>query len=99
MDERDRDGQPLPFSIEFVTCDDERGTGGELIRVEHAVVKHVQMQRQKEVLQEKAGANFPRVFTPVFKKQYKNIRICGTNNKRKVHLRLITEFNNEEVYY
>lgn len=37
MSKADRFGQPVPFDLTFVTCDEKRGTGGEKITLKDAI--------------------------------------------------------------
>ena len=97
MEARDERRRPVPFSVEFCTCDEERGTGGELIRLDNVVLARDRDSRPKR----QTGATIP---TPAkeaseWENATRNFYILDNEQIRKAHIRLITLFNNMEVVY
>lgn len=97
MDEVDREGIPVPFSIKYVTYNRKGKTGGEVVEIERAVKcvgmrggKIVHDTRQKEKDASKKPPNH-------FKNSTRNLNIVGTDQIRKCNIRLITEFNGQKV--
>lgn len=99
MDKVDASGRPLPFSITFVTADRTRRRGGEIIFIDKA---------QKCVGKRNGGVLYPTPVNPVSpgsiardpnhrQNDTRNIFIPSSGQVRKVHLRLITQFNGKRV--
>lgn len=92
----DERGVPKPFAIAFCSCDESRGTGGEIIRYPKAIW-HVKGGRVEKT------ETFERISgKPVRKKTARSnwtrlIRGFDTNQPRQVHLHLITEINGQPV--
>lgn len=85
MQSRTSDGELVPFSIKFVTCNLKAGTGGDLICLEQAVVAGNGNSKGK-----KKNPNHYSNYT-------RNIRALHGDKLIKVHALLITEFNNQKV--
>ncbi|AFD05963.1 hypothetical protein [Solitalea canadensis] len=85
MDTRDEMGNSVPFSVGFVTCDMRKGTGGERVWMDNAVIVGGSSSHSS-VKNPNHWGNFTR-----------NIKVLGTNEIRKVHALLIFEFNGERV--
>lgn len=89
MDECSRGHKPRPFHIVFCTCDRRRGTGGERIVFDRAVlnatrkVAAVEGKGKKRVSREKRY--------PI------NLRNMTSREIRKVHIDLIEELNGHPV--
>lgn len=92
-----------PFDIQFVTYDKRRGTSGDLIDVEKARCTFKRSDRSKD-------ANTPTVpaadilDVPVSRKpnHYENATrnlILPNGQVRKLHIRLITQFNGKTVIW
>lgn len=83
------------FSIGFRTCNTAKETGGEFIHIPEAV-KHnyktatdrLRATEHKEPLRKNPNH---------YENSTRNIRVIATGNIIKVHLRLITQFNNKAV--
>ncbi len=106
-------GRPVPFSLTFITCDREKGTGGDVVQVEHAVkfcyIKYLEDKKRLKRLTE-AGKN-KRIFKDPNHAKHTTTNIATVVRDElsglwffsgiimKVHYRLITEFNGEEVIY
>jgi hypothetical protein len=95
----DEAGKPTTFQIVFVTADRKRGTGGEFINIPQASVC-VGFRAGKVVTDKR----YPT--TPVASHKNPNHWANSTRNLllpnggiRTIHIRLITEFNNQKVYF
>ncbi|MGV3588601.1 MAG: hypothetical protein ACO1OF_16465 [Adhaeribacter sp.] len=100
MEKKDERNWPVPFTIEFVTADRERNTGGEVIRLEKVV-----LARDVKGLKKKTSAILDS--TEPDRAANPNHWLNGTRNLyhtqsqqiRKCHIRLITKFNGQPVIY
>lgn len=89
-----------PFSMTFVTADRKKGTGGEIIRVANWVKARSSTgdgistnDKKKDVNKLILGKN-----PNHFKNKTRNIRNLRDHKMiRKVHIRLICEFNGKKV--
>lgn len=88
------------FSITFVTLDKKRKRGGEIIRIEKGIQSGEKPEpKQAETTTTTTTYNTKSSRPDHYKHRTRNIFICGTSQIRKVHIRLITEFNSKKVYY
>ncbi len=93
-------GMPKPFAITFVTSDEKRKSGGELIRVkERSATKYRDFVPGDE-------RDFTGKGKAAFSKNpnhgvhaTRNINIPGIAHIVKIHIRLITSFNGKKVYW
>lgn len=85
MHRRDRNGEPVPFSITFVTCDLKRFSGGEKVTLEKAVLVGGPSKSNK-VRDPKHGVNFTR-----------NIKSAEGDRIMKIRPLLVTRFNGKRV--
>ena len=101
MDSFDGQGKPVRFQLKFVTANRLERTGGEIIELKDAQKCSVRTTKGKEIFA--AKKNFP-----ANEQVSKNPRhwVNSTRNillpngqKRKLHIRLIIEFNNKKVCY
>ena len=97
MRDVDDDGNPVPFSVQYVTHNRRSKMGGELIDIPKAVVcvtmrkgKIVYDIRPKTVV--KRNPNHHQNNT-------RNFNIVGTDQIRKCNIRLITKFNGQKVVW
>lgn len=79
------DGDSIPFSIEFVTCDEKNNNGGEVIVLNNAVL--VGGFSSKSVSR---NPNHYQNFT-------RNITAAGSMAIRKINIWLVIKFNGMEV--
>lgn len=86
MEIRGDDGQVIPFSITFVTCDLKRDEGGNKITLPEAILV--------------GGVNSSSVAkNPNHYDNYtRNIRAANGDRLIKIHPLLVTEFNGRKVY-
>ena len=94
---RDRQGQPVPVQIEFVTCDEKKGTGGELVSLDGVVLAKLITDKLP-----KPGPKTSEFFGKRANEWHngtRNFLIVSSKEVRKVHIRLITQFNRETVVY
>lgn len=98
----DAKGVPIPFAIAFCTADEEKGTGGEVIRYDAAVwhVKGGRVNRTAEFerVGTKANPSARSAATPVRRSGWtRNIRGIDSDQIRRIHLHLILEINGQPV--
>lgn len=93
MDAVGKDGSPLPFSLTVI-----KRSSGE-IKVYQRVKKLVSERREKPAKGEKAQEGEAARRNPNHSfNQTRNIQLPN-GDIRKIHLRLITEFNGHKVYW
>ena len=101
MDSMDGQGKPIRFQLKFVTANRLEKTGGEIIELKDACKCSVRTKQGKEIFAERK--KFP-VNDKVSKDPHhwsnstRNI-LLSNGQKRKLHIRLIIEFNNKKVWY
>ena len=101
MESMDGQGKPVRFQLKYVTADRTKGTGGEIIELKDACKCSVRTKQGKEIFAERKI--FP-VNDQVSKDPHhwsnstRNI-LLSNGQKRKIHIRLIIEFNNNKVCY
>ena len=101
MDSFDGQGKPVRFQLKFVTANRSEKTGGEIIELKDACKCSVRTKKGKEIFA--AKKNFP-VDDRITKdpnhwvNSTRNI-LLPNGQKRKLHIRLIIEFNNKKVCY
>lgn len=82
---RGQDRELIPFSITFVTCDLTKGTGGEKITLDKAVLVGGRSSRSGV-----RNPNHHRNYT-------RNIRHIESDRIIKIHALLVTRFNDYKV--
>jgi hypothetical protein len=98
MDKKDRKGNAIPFKVEFITADLQRNTGGEVRSLTNAVMVTPSFWRKKKkvmvhtTLTPKKGQNH-------YENMTRNIRQLNDTATVKIHIWLITKFNNENVVW
>ena len=95
---RDRQGQPVPVHIEFVTCDEAKGTGGELVSLDGVVLAKLTTTLPRAAKASPGSAFFAKRANE-WHNGTRNFYIVASKEVRKVHIRLITLFNHETVVY
>ena len=101
MDSFDGDGKPVRFQVKFVTANRLERTGGEIIELKDAQKCSVRTTKGKEIFA--AKKNFPSNEQVSKDPRHwvnstRNI-LLPNGQKRKLHIRLIIEFNNKKVCY
>lgn len=91
MEELDQNNNLKPFSIEVVTADRSRRTGGEILSIENAVLTRTSKEKRDSAIQTGSRNHY--------KNSTRNIKVLGTDQVRCIHIRLITKFNNHQVVY
>jgi hypothetical protein len=87
-----------PFSIAFVTCDQHRGTGGELIEVEKAFKASWLSPADRKKMDKLQPASQMLQRNPRhYENSTRNIVLANNSDIRKLHIRLIRKFNNKIV--
>ncbi|WP_057935859.1 hypothetical protein [Algoriphagus resistens] len=88
-----------PFSIVFVTCDQSRDSGGDIITLENVVLSFNQNAADK------AGFEMPEPARTPFNKRANHYEYATRNVRlqngmiRKFHIRLLEYFNGKKVFY
>jgi hypothetical protein len=95
LDARDANSQPVPFTMKYVKADRKRRIGGAEVNVPQAVL--YTMPRQSKAASVATGATLKK--PNHYDHDTVNIMLLPSRLIRKVHTRLITEFNNQPVYY
>ena len=101
MDSFDGQGKPVRFQLKFITANRSEKTGGDIIELKDACKCSVRTKKGKEIFA--AKKNFP-VVERITKdpnhwvNSTRNI-LLPNGQKRKLHIRLIIEFNNKKVCY
>ena len=101
MDSMDGQGKPVRFQLKFVTANRSEKTGGEIIELKDACKCSVRTKKGKEIFATKK--NLPAVERITkgpnhWVNSTRNI-LLPNGQKRKLHIRLIIEFNNKKVCY
>ncbi len=95
MERRDGRNRPVPFSIQFVTCDEHKDDGGDIIDLENVVLaKHAGEAKPKA---EPRAASAPARPANEWQNGTRNFYILESQQTRKVDIRLITMYNNQPV--
>lgn len=99
IDEIERDGVALPFSIEFVTFNRRTKEGGQLIHIAKAVKaynadKDLPVSSKSSSIEQSTSRNPQHT-----KNMTRNIQDVSTGAIKKINIRLITSFNGETVFY
>lgn len=101
MDSVDVDGKPVRFQIKYVTANRTTREGGDIIGLKDACKCSIRTKNGEEVFPKRQ--NFP-----VTEKTAKDPRhwenatrniLLPNGQKRKLHIRLIIEFNHKRVCY
>lgn len=88
-----------PFSITYVTCDVNRNTGGDLMKLENVILSF------QEKGAEKFGFESPEPNITEHTKRANHYVHASRNvllqngMRRKFHFRLLLEFNGQKVFY
>jgi len=95
MEQTDRRGKYLPFSITYITYNSQHHTGGDVLRWDKAVLANMNVSGSRVVYERtprsvKKNPNH-------WKNSTRNIHPLDTLEHRKVHIWLIMEFNGMEV--
>lgn len=101
MDALDSNGDPIPFSIRFVTANRKDKTGGEIITIDKAV-KCVGKDKKGNPVIDTRRKETPDLTKPKNPNHWSNATrnlFLPNGQIRKVHIRLIIEFNGQKVCY
>jgi len=101
MDSVDVDGKPVMFQVKYVTANRTTKKGGDIIELKDACKCSIRTKKGEEVFPQRK--NFP-----VTEKTSKDPRhwdhatrniLLPNGQKRKLHIRLIIEFDHKKVCY
>lgn len=98
MNKLDQFERPVPFSLVYCTFSRQRQAGGELIKIERAIInKPLKKSAQKKVaaLAAKNGGQQ----TQHFNNKTRNIKLMPSGEIRKFRIRMLLEFNGQQVIY
>lgn len=98
IDYRDVNGKSKSFSIQFVTADLNRNTGGKRVTAEKAWACYKDSSQQSKSISNQSETDSKFVRTNP-KRSIRNIMILGKNHPVSVNIRLIELFNGQEVVY
>ena len=101
MDSLDAHGRPQRFQVKFVTANRTTREGGEIIEVKDASKCPVTTRNGQEIFPERKTGQMQEKITRNpnhWENSTRNIRLPN-GQKRKLHIRLIIEFNNKKVCY
>ena len=101
MDSVDGQERPVRFQLKYVTADRSKWTGGEIIELKGACKCSVTTKKGKEIFPPKQNIPANDRVTKDPNHWVNSTRNCLLPNgqKRKLHIRLIIEFNNMKVCY
>jgi hypothetical protein len=94
MKNRDHRGNPVPFSLTFCTADEGKGTGGEIITIQKAVLgKLLKTAPLADKIRDTKASQSPQ------KQANSSKKIFDLQAERyyTVHIRLMWEFNSTEI--
>ena len=95
MDAVDSKGKPMRFSISFV-----KKSTGEIIRIPDASKPQRSARVEaRHTLSNDRLPDYQKRNPNHYLNQTRNILIGGTDQIRKLHIRLITEFNGHKIFY
>lgn len=97
MEKKDENGRLIPFTIEFYTADRQKATGGNLVKLENAVLNYnprVNVVTADRVTEKNKFPRKPNHYTNATR----NARLPN-GEIRKFHIRLIETFNGQTVHW
>ena len=97
MNKLDQYGKPVPFSLVYCTFSRQRQQGGQLIKIEQAIINHGMKSNQKKVAAK--AANKGGQHTQHFANKTRNIKLLPSGEIRKFRIRMLLEFNGKQVIY
>ena len=101
MESMDGQGRPTRFQVKFVTANRITRKGGEIIEVKDASKCPVTTRNGREIFPERKTGQMQEKITRNpnhWENSTRNIRLPN-GQKRKLHIRLIIEFNKMKVCY
>jgi hypothetical protein len=101
MDSVDTEGRPVRFHVKYVTANQTTGEGGEIIELKDACKCSIQMKRGGEVFPQRKNFHAADKLAKVPRHWVNSTRnlLLPNGQKRKLHIRLIIEFNHKKVCY
>jgi hypothetical protein len=99
MEARDERRRPVPFSVEFCTCDENKGEGGELIRLDNVVLARSTSGLATKASRPASGGTAAARQANEWTNATRNFYLLDSQQIRKAHIRLIIGFNNMDVVY
>src|SRR5690554_6748103 len=91
--------KPEPFSLSYVTCDQHRHTGGEIISLGKVLLSHNEnMAKELDFVAPEKGIS-GRTRRPRHREHATRNVILPNGKIRKFHIRLMLQFNGKKVFY
>lgn len=97
LEATDAKGVPIPFAIAFCTADEERRTGGEIVRYERAVWHLEGGKLTRKAQLERAGATGSGREPSEKDRWYRKVRAVDSDQVRRVFVHLILSINHRPV--
>ena len=91
--------KPKPFSIAFVTCDQERKTGGEVLKLENVILSSNEKHIGELEFDSPSGNVTSFSKAPNHYEHATRNVLLQNGMRRKFHIRLLLEFNGQKVFY
>ena len=93
LEQTDAAGRPKPVSILAIAADTNRGTGGDVLYFERAVLSRLANigRPAKMNRRSKSGIQYH------YKNRTRNVCELGTSEVRKIHIDLILQINGEDI--
>ena len=98
MEEKNARGYFKPFSVEFITYDEARDKGGELVQMRRATFLQVNSSFTRKI-KTKKYLNTIKRNPRHWLNATRNFKAVGQKSLVKVHIGLITKFNEQEVVW
>lgn len=99
MEKEDELGNPIPFSLKYVAYDREKQKGGHIIEIRNAVLLK---SGKRELGKDPKHTDDPdqiRKNPHHWQNRTRNIVVLPSKQIRKVHIYLITRYNEQRVAY
>ena len=101
MDSVDVEGRPIRFQVKYVTANRSTMEGGEIIELKDACKCSVRTGNGKEIFPQKKNPLEPEKLPKDPRHWVNSTRniLLPNGQKRKLHIRLLIEFNHKRVCY
>lgn len=101
LNAKDKNGDPIPFSMEFYTWNELKKTGGELVKIDKARLvckKGYSGSNSKKIVRKREPNNYGN-FTRTIEILDKKYVIEHGHNLISVHILLLEQINNKQVHW
>jgi hypothetical protein len=97
MEQKDENGDPIPFSLRFVAADKKKGKAGRFVDIDNAIIEGQKNAGNGKKVDSAPDENSKKPRHNI--NRTRNIIVLPSKKKRKLHLRLLTQFNGDKVVY